>query len=133
MDHTASHQRRLKHPFTLIYRPAKFNGNPTLRSESRAARATTGRAMAKAWATYVEPMPPKSTVGARSATAAPSRPTRPPAAVPHQKLAIQAIGLESLSNEVTPDLAREVIESVKVNGILRASHEVRSAIADRIM
>ncbi|MBS0197523.1 MAG: CopG family transcriptional regulator [Planctomycetes bacterium] len=51
----------------------------------------------------------------------------------NQKLAIRAIGLVSLSNDITPDLARDVIESVKVNGILRASHEVRSAIADRIM
>lgn len=49
-----------------------------------------------------------------------------------RKIAIRAIGLVVLTNDITPELAREVIESVKVNGVFRASAAVRAALADRM-
>ena len=50
-----------------------------------------------------------------------------------EKLAIRAIGLVTLSDDIPPELAAEVVESVKVNGILRASAPVRQALAGRIL
>lgn len=49
-----------------------------------------------------------------------------------ERIAIRAIGLVILANDIPPELAAEVIESVKVNGVLRVSDTVREAIADRI-
>src|SRR5256885_1999861 len=49
-----------------------------------------------------------------------------------RKIAIRAIGLVVLANDVTPELAREVIESVTVHGVFRASPAVREALADRM-
>ena len=48
-----------------------------------------------------------------------------------RRTAVQVIGFLSISDDVTPDLAREVIESVKVRGIFRASAAVKEALADR--
>lgn len=48
-----------------------------------------------------------------------------------QKLAISVVGMLVISNDVTPELAREVIESVKVRGVFRASNAVKDALADR--
>ena len=49
-----------------------------------------------------------------------------------QKLQIQVVGLASIADDVSAELARATIESVDVLGALRASAEVRAALADRI-
>ena len=49
-----------------------------------------------------------------------------------QKLQIQVLGLVSIDDDVTPDLAKATIESLIVLGALRASAEVKAALADRI-
>jgi Arc/MetJ-type ribon-helix-helix transcriptional regulator len=48
-----------------------------------------------------------------------------------QKLSISVIGILSISDDVTPDLARDTIESVKVRGVFRANNTVKDALADR--
>lgn len=45
---------------------------------------------------------------------------------------IRALGLLVLANDVTPQLARETIASINVYGVLRASKEVKEALADRM-
>jgi len=47
-------------------------------------------------------------------------------------LRINVLGLASIANDVTPELARETIASVTVLGALHASSEVRAALADRM-
>ena len=47
-------------------------------------------------------------------------------------LQIHVLGLASIADDVTPDLARATIESVVVLGALRASPAVKAALADRI-
>ncbi len=49
-----------------------------------------------------------------------------------QKLQIQALGLVSIADDVSPELAQATIDSIVVLGALRASAEVRAALADRI-
>ncbi len=49
-----------------------------------------------------------------------------------QKLRIQVLGLAVIADDVPADLAQATIESVAVLGALRASAEVRAALADRI-
>ena len=49
-----------------------------------------------------------------------------------QKLRIQVIGLASIADDVSAELARATIESVHVLGVLQASPAVRAALADRI-
>ena len=49
-----------------------------------------------------------------------------------QKLQIQVVGLASIADDVSAELARATIESVDVLGALRASAEIRAALADRI-
>jgi Arc/MetJ-type ribon-helix-helix transcriptional regulator len=49
-----------------------------------------------------------------------------------EKLHINVLGLASLAPDVTPELARAAIASVKVLGALHASPGVRAALADRI-
>jgi Arc/MetJ-type ribon-helix-helix transcriptional regulator len=46
-------------------------------------------------------------------------------------LRINVLGLASIASDVTPELARATIASVKVLGALHASPEVRAALADR--
>ncbi|MFL5382482.1 MAG: CopG family transcriptional regulator [Longimicrobiaceae bacterium] len=48
-----------------------------------------------------------------------------------KRIAIRVVGLLSIGNDVTPELAREVIESVSVHGIFKASRAVKDALADR--
>lgn len=48
-----------------------------------------------------------------------------------KRLAIRVVGFLSIAEDVPPELARQVIESVKVLGIFRASRAVRTALADR--
>lgn len=47
------------------------------------------------------------------------------------KLAISAVGMFTIASDVTPDLARDTIESVTVRGVFRAAKEVKDALADR--
>jgi Ribbon-Helix-Helix transcriptional regulator family len=42
------------------------------------------------------------------------------------------MGVLNLSKDISPALAREVIESVRVRGIFNASEEVKAALADKI-
>jgi len=48
------------------------------------------------------------------------------------RLQIQVVGLATIEDDVTPELARETIESITVLGALHASKEIKSALADRI-
>ena len=48
------------------------------------------------------------------------------------RLQIQVVGLATIDDDVTPELARETIESITVLGALHASKEIKSALADRI-
>jgi Arc/MetJ-type ribon-helix-helix transcriptional regulator len=48
-----------------------------------------------------------------------------------EKLRIQVLGLVRIANDVSPELARETIESITVLGALHASPAVKAALADR--
>ncbi|RBP09232.1 hypothetical protein DFR50_12269 [Roseiarcus fermentans] len=48
------------------------------------------------------------------------------------RLQIQVVGLAAIDDDVTPDLARETIETITVLGALHASRDVKAALADRI-
>ena len=47
------------------------------------------------------------------------------------QLQIQVLGLATIDDDVTPQLARQAIASISVLGALRASPEVKAALADR--
>ena len=49
-----------------------------------------------------------------------------------QKLQIQVLGLASIGADVTPELARDTIDSVVVLGALHASPAIKAALAGRI-
>jgi Arc/MetJ-type ribon-helix-helix transcriptional regulator len=49
-----------------------------------------------------------------------------------EKLKIIILGLLHLHDDISADLAAEVIESVKILGIFIASDEVKAALADRM-
>lgn len=49
-----------------------------------------------------------------------------------ERLRIQVLGLVSIADDVSPDLACETIESITVLGALHASKAVKTALADRI-
>lgn len=48
-----------------------------------------------------------------------------------EKLHIQVLGLATIDDDVTPQLARQAIASIAVLGALRASAAVKAALADR--
>jgi Arc/MetJ-type ribon-helix-helix transcriptional regulator len=48
------------------------------------------------------------------------------------KLQIQVLGLVVIADDVPPELAHATIDSIAVLGALRASAEVKAALADRI-
>jgi Arc/MetJ-type ribon-helix-helix transcriptional regulator len=48
-----------------------------------------------------------------------------------EQLQIHVLGLASIDQDVTPQLARQAIASIAVLGALRASTEVKAALADR--
>jgi Arc/MetJ-type ribon-helix-helix transcriptional regulator len=48
------------------------------------------------------------------------------------KLRIQVLGLVRISDDVSPALARETIESIAVLGALHASAAIKATLADRI-
>ena len=50
-----------------------------------------------------------------------------------QRLQIRVLGLASIADDVSPELALATIESVEVLGALRAPSPVRAALADRIV
>ncbi len=49
-----------------------------------------------------------------------------------EKLEVHAVGVVHLASDVTPELARDTIQSLKVYGVLRASPALKDALADRI-
>ncbi|MGX2030385.1 CopG family transcriptional regulator [Methylocaldum gracile] len=49
-----------------------------------------------------------------------------------QRLQIQVLGLVIIGDDVSPELARDTIESITVLGALRASADVKSALTGRI-
>lgn len=49
-----------------------------------------------------------------------------------ETLQIQVLGLVIIADDVSPELARATIDSLVVLGALRASAEVKAALADRI-
>ena len=49
-----------------------------------------------------------------------------------EPLHINVLGLASIASDVTPELARAAVASIKVLGGLHASAEVRAALADRM-
>lgn len=49
-----------------------------------------------------------------------------------EKLQIRVLGLASIAQDVTPELALDTIESITVLGALQASHAVKAALAGRI-
>lgn len=49
-----------------------------------------------------------------------------------EKLSLQVLGLLVIAPDVSPDLARETISSIRVLGSIQASAEVRKALAGRI-
>lgn len=49
-----------------------------------------------------------------------------------EKLAANVVGLLHIAEDVTPELARDTIQSAKIYGVLRASPAVKDALADRI-
>jgi len=48
-----------------------------------------------------------------------------------RRLRVKVIGYLSIADDVTPDLAREAIESVTIRGLFRGPVDVKAAIADR--
>jgi Arc/MetJ-type ribon-helix-helix transcriptional regulator len=48
-----------------------------------------------------------------------------------QKLQIHVLGLASIADDVSPELARTTIDSLVVLGVLQASAAVKAALADR--
>ena len=49
-----------------------------------------------------------------------------------ERMSIRIIGLLTLSDDITPELACEVIEDISVRGIFKASDRVKKALADRM-
>jgi Arc/MetJ-type ribon-helix-helix transcriptional regulator len=49
-----------------------------------------------------------------------------------KRLALRVVGLLVIAEDVTPSLARDVIESVTVHGVFKASGPVKKALADRM-
>jgi Arc/MetJ-type ribon-helix-helix transcriptional regulator len=49
-----------------------------------------------------------------------------------ERLDINVVGLVQIDRNVTPELARDVIQSLRIYGVLRASSAVRDALTDRI-
>jgi len=49
-----------------------------------------------------------------------------------KKLDITVVGMLHLSNDISPTLAEEVIQSLQIRGIFNASDEVKAVLADRM-
>ncbi len=50
----------------------------------------------------------------------------------HEKLNLAIVGLLHLQDDITPELAADVIESIQVRGIFLASASVKVALAGRV-
>jgi Arc/MetJ-type ribon-helix-helix transcriptional regulator len=50
----------------------------------------------------------------------------------NERLTIKVVGGVQLADDISPELARETIQSLKVYGVLRASQAVKDALADRM-
>lgn len=50
-----------------------------------------------------------------------------------ERLQIQVVGLAQIAQDVSPELARATIQSIRVLGAFQASAAVRKALADRIL
>jgi Arc/MetJ-type ribon-helix-helix transcriptional regulator len=48
-----------------------------------------------------------------------------------ERLTIDVVGMLNIADDVSPELARETIERIRVRGVLRASPEVREALEGR--
>lgn len=48
-----------------------------------------------------------------------------------KKMRLEVVGFASLADDISPELARAVIESVTVHGIFRASKDMKEALRDR--
>jgi Arc/MetJ-type ribon-helix-helix transcriptional regulator len=48
-----------------------------------------------------------------------------------ETVAVRVIGFLSIADDVPPELARAVVESLHVRGVFRASEGVKAALADR--
>ena len=48
-----------------------------------------------------------------------------------EKIKLNIVGFLHLADDISPELAREVIESIEVRGVFHASDEVKAALADR--
>ncbi len=49
-----------------------------------------------------------------------------------EKLSINVVGILNFADDITPELAREVIEFVRVRGAFNAPQAVKEALADRM-
>jgi Arc/MetJ-type ribon-helix-helix transcriptional regulator len=49
-----------------------------------------------------------------------------------EKIALNLVGFLHLANDISPELALEVVESIQVHGIFHASEAVKAALADRM-
>jgi Arc/MetJ-type ribon-helix-helix transcriptional regulator len=49
-----------------------------------------------------------------------------------EKIKMTILGFLHLADDISPELAREVVESIQVRGIFHASDQVKAALADRI-
>lgn len=50
-----------------------------------------------------------------------------------EKMKITIIGILHLAKDISPELATQVIESIKVRGILNASEDLKAVLADRML
>ena len=48
------------------------------------------------------------------------------------KLSISVVGILTLDDDISPELASEVIETIKVRGVFNVSAAVKAALADRM-
>ena len=49
-----------------------------------------------------------------------------------EKIKVSLVGFLNLANDISPELAREVIESIQVRGVFHASEAVKTALNERI-
>ncbi len=50
----------------------------------------------------------------------------------NEKVEMTVVGILRLARDITPELAREVVESIRVRGVFDASDELKTALADRM-
>ncbi len=49
-----------------------------------------------------------------------------------EKIKLTVVGVLHLGGDISPELARQVVESIEVRGIFHASEAVKAALADRM-